>query len=776
MNRRFYIRIVLLLMVFVGLFSSCRVTRHVPENEYLLNSVNIKVDNKKIDVDKLDAYVQQKPNRRILYFMRFHLWVYNTFKITRKDKGVFNYIANVIGEEPVVYDRFLAGKTTRQFEKYLQNRGYYHAQVRDSVVREGQKIDLYYIIKTNEPYIVNIVDYKFADPSLKKLILADTSSGFVNPGEIFDVELFRKERNRITRQMKESGYYFFRKEFVTFDADSTVMPNAVNVICNIEQFERKNDDGKVIRENHRKCRIQDIYLFPEFDAKRAITDQRAYFNTFDTIQQEEYDVVYTDNLKVKPDVIIQANTIKEGSIYDIRKVESTSRYLNLLSFFKLVHIQFEPTAQTNDSVIWLKAHYQLTPYTLQSYTVELEGSNTGPNWETGANISYQHRNIFRGAELMEIKVKGALEATGDVIGEEQSKSFEFNTYEYGAGIRFEFPKFLIPFQRRGFYRKFRPQTATAFQYNYQQRPDYTRTLLRGSFGYFWNSSRNMRHVVTPIELNSVRLPKADSTFLVEIENNNYLRNSYDNYFITASSYQMTFSNQNYLIDRDYLYLKTNIEFSGNILNALHTITDRDTVDGSYQIFNTRYSQYVKTDVDFRYYSVFNSKNRLVSRIFAGVGASYGNANSLPFIKQYFGGGASGIRAWRARDLGPGTFIDSSDYPNQTAGLKIEMNLEYRFKLFWMLEGALFLDAGNIWAIAKQDNRTGAQFHFDKFYRQLAVGSGVGLRFDLSFFVFRLDAGLKMFDPAIDSRNTWVRKHRKWGKDDYQVHFGIGYPF
>jgi outer membrane protein assembly factor BamA len=286
----------------------------------------------------------------------------------------------------------------------------------------------------------------------------------------------------------------------------------------------------------------------------------------------------------------------------------------------------------------------------------------------------------------------------------------------------------------------------------------------------------MRHVVTPLGLNSVRLPEADSTFLLEIENNSYLRNSYDNYFITASSYQMTFSNQNIQSERDYFYLKTNIELSGNILNALHTITDRDTVNGSYQIFNTRYSQYLKTDIDFRYYSVFNSKNRLVSRIFAGVGASYGNANSLPFIKQYFGGGASGIRAWRARDLGPGTFRDSSVYPNQTAGLKIEMNLEYRFKLFWMLEGAFFLDAGNIWAITDQDNRKGAQFHFDKFYRQLAVGSGMGIRFDLSFFVFRLDAGLKMFDPSIEGRNKWVLDDRSWGKNDYQVHFGIGYPF
>jgi len=421
MSRRTTVRTLLLVLFVFAAVHSCRVTHHVPENEFLLNKVHVSIDNKRIDEDDLQAYVQQEPNRRILYFLRFHLWVYNIFKPQNRDKGLFNYIATVIGEKPVVYDRFLAGKTTRQFEKYLHNRGYYNAQVKDSVDKNGRKLDLYYMIETNEPYTISSVEYEFADSSISSLILSDTASGFIKKGEIFDVKSFQKERNRITRQMKEAGYYFFRKDFITFKADSTIMPNSVNVVCKIDEFVRKTESGRIIREHHRPCRIKDILLYPSFDPKRAITEQQSYFNTFDTLQHEGFDVIYTDKLRIKPEVILQANTLKEGQVYDIRNVEATRRFLNSLSFFKLIHIQLQPAESTSDSVIWLNAHYQLTPYTLQSYTVELEGSNTGVNWEAGLNLSYQHRNAFRGAELLDAKVKGALEATRDVVGEDFRK-------------------------------------------------------------------------------------------------------------------------------------------------------------------------------------------------------------------------------------------------------------------------------------------------------------------------------------------------------------------
>ncbi len=766
------------IIIFIVLLSvqSCRISRHIPENEFLLNKVHVVVDDKRIDADDLEPYVQQESNRRILYFMRFHLWVYNIFKPKNKDKGLFNYIATVVGEKPVVYDRFLAGKTKRQFEQYLKNRGYYNARVKDSIDRNGKKLDLYYLIETNEPYLIDTINYQFVDKSVKELILSDTTSSFLKPNAVFDVKAFQKERNRITRQMKEAGYYFFRKDFVSFIVDSTLMPNKVNVVCKIDEFVRKTEEGRIIREKHRKCRIKDIILYPAFDPKRAISHRNTYISTFDTIQYEEYEVIFSEKLQVKPEVILQANTIKEGDIYDIRDVEATKRFLNSLSFFKLIHIRFEPTKESNDSIIWLNTHYQLTPYTLQSFTIELEGSNTGVNWESGVNLSYQNRNAFRGAELLDVKVKGALEATRDVVGEEVTNKIAFNTYEYGTDLRLEIPKFLMPFTDRQSFRKNRPQTSTELQYNFQQRPDYTRTIMRGSFGYFWNSSRKIRHIVTPVELNSVGLPRADSSFLVEIANNSYLRNSYDDYFITSAGYRMIFSNQNLQTNKNYFYIKTNTEFSGNLLYGLHSLSERDTVNGSYQIFNTRYSQYIKGDVDIRFYNVLNKENRIVYRLFLGAGVPYGNASGLPFIKQYFAGGANGIRAWRTRDLGPGTYRDSSIYPNQTAGLKLEMNVEYRYHIFWMIEGAVFADAGNIWAISDEDNREGAQFHLNQFYKQLAVGAGLGLRFDFSFFVFRLDAGLKMLDPAIEGPNKWVLNNRRWGRDDYQLHFGIGYPF
>jgi len=250
---------------------------------------------------------------------------------------------------------------------------------------------------------------------------------------------------------------------------------------------------------------------------------------------------------------------------------------------------------------------------------------------------------------------------------------------------------------------------------------------------------------------------------------------------------MVFNNQQISQRTNYTYLKFSFESAGNLLNLFSwasgadKIADSDTVGistpGYYKILNTRYAQYVKADFEFRYGYMIDPYNSIVGRVFAGVGLPYGNFDMLPFEKKYFTGGANGIRAWQVRSLGPGTYQAPVEaYPNQSSDIKLEANLEYRFRLINILEGALFLDAGNIWAINDKDNREGAKFEIGRFYKQIAMGAGLGFRFDFSYFIFRLDLGLKLRDPSQKSGNGWIIGNRKLNNDDFNLTFAIGYPF
>ncbi|MDD4746839.1 MAG: BamA/TamA family outer membrane protein [Salinivirgaceae bacterium] len=754
------------------ILASCRTTRFVPDNQYLLEKVIIKCDNRQINTDELMGFVQQKSNKKVAYFLRLHLHVYNIFS-NEKDKGFINWIGKTVGEEPVIYDRFLTQKSITQLKIHLANRGFYDAEIKDSIVFGDRSVTVYYIIKSNEAYLINENKYKISNPIIDSLIMSDTANSVIKRNDLFDIKLFDTERQRITRFMKERGYYFFSPSAINYIADTTVFPNRVNVTTKIGYKGTKNN----IEENTmvtRPCYIRDIIIYPSFDPKRAIIEGEEYSNKFDTLQIEDYTFLMHSDQIIKTDVILKALSISENDKYDIRKVEETHKYLNSIGFFKLINIRFDQPKNLSDTAHSVNCIMQLTPFTIQSYTVELEASNSGNNYETAINLAYQHRNIFHGAEMLNLKIKGASQIVTEGVSAETENKYRFNSFEYGAEASIDFPKFFMPFVKSYFYKKHHPKTSTGAGYNYQNQPNYTRTILKGNFGYFWNSSKNFRHVVNPIELNSVRFPLMDSSYLA---NNLYRQKDFDNFFISSAWYSLIFSNQELRSARDYIYFKYNIEFAGNLLTAFYKLTNQTMVDGSYAIDpQTKIAQFAKTDVDFRYYSILNRSNKLVYRVFIGAGIPYGNTQNMPFVKQYSAGGAADIRAWQVGRLGPGTFVDTTLYPNQTANFKLIGNLEYRFPLFWMIEGALFVDVGNIWSINRKEQREATIFKFNRFYKELAVGSGAGIRIDLDFLLVRIDGALKVRNPSPKENSGWIPFNEKYTWNDFQLHIGIGYPF
>jgi len=766
---------VFLALILLNILFSCKTTKYVENGNQLLDKYNIEIENKEIDKAELINYIRQKPNKRIIG-LKFHLFLYNLSN-PKKDKGISKWL-RTIGEEPVIFDQYLTNKSTRQIKTFLKNKSYFDANVTDTVIlkkKKKNKVKVIYSIQTNKAYTIGSVKYDIQDSLLRNIIFADTSKSVISRGEKFDLDLFQEERKRIERDLKDRGYFNFNKEYIYFKADSSKKNNIIDVRLSIKKYikERKNDS--LILDNHYKYKINRVYIYADYKPKNAISNKKDYFSNCDTIIVDNMFFIYHKDSKLKSSIILQSNFIEPGDYYDLRNVDRTYKHLNSLQLYRLINIQFiNKDSLFNDSlkIAYIDCKIQLTKYELQSYTIEAVGTNSSGNMGVGGNLIYGHKSLFGGAEHVDLKLKGSIEALDDNQNNRINRTIEF-----GSDLTVRIPKFMLPiFEAEEFSKKYNPKTSISFGYNYQDRPDYTRTIANISYGYDWEGNKFIHHYIKPLELNAVKIPYKTDAFDAYISST-FLESSYSNHFVSLSSYSFIFNNQNIKKNRDFYFFRLNAEVSGLILNTIYELSKISRVDGSYQVFGLPFSQYFKTDIDFRYHKIINNENNFAYRLFAGVGLPYGNSTVLPFEKKYFVGGANSIRAWNVRDLGPGSYKgnDISNYPNQTADIKLEANVEYRFKLFWVLEGALFLDAGNIWTI-KEDLREGALFKLDDFYKEIAVGTGFGTRFDFSFFVFRLDIGLKLCNPSLDIGKRWIPGNRNFNSDDITFNIGIGYPF
>jgi len=762
----------------------CSPTKYVPEDEYLLNKYNIEYQNRNIKKDDLNKVIKQKPNKRILG-LKFHLSLHNMAK-KDKDTRISRWL-RTIGEEPVIYDEFQKDKSSEQLKEVLSQKGYFNANVEDKVTLRKKKARVSYTIQSNKPYRIRNVRYNFEDTTIRGIILADTLESLVKSGDIYDVEILQGERNRLEKLLKDEGYYTFSKHYVHFEIDSSLRSNQLDVHVGIKKLQQNIRGNRFIKVPHQKHKINHIYVYTNYNPQLALTDPEAYNNSLDTTQYEGIYFITSNNIEtVKPKVVVQSNYINEGELYNLTNVEQTNNHLSSLQVFRLINFQFRKVPVDESSEYQsLDCTIQLAPFIQQSYTIELEGTNSAGNLGGAVNLLYQHRNLFRGANILNIKLKGAIEA----LTEEQ---FGFrNALELGAEASLGLPKFLLPFlEAERFVKKYNPKTTFTLAYNYQRRPVYIRTIANASIGYNWRSPEFSTHIIRPFDINAIKIQDIDSAYNESIKDT-YLEYSYQDVFISGINYSYIFNNQNLNKKQDFIFFRFNAEAAGNLVYAANKIFNTEKpAENGYELFGLEYAQFLKSDFDIRYNQVLNEGNDLIYRASVGAAYPYGNSTSIPFTRQFFTGGANGIRAWHVRSLGPGSVGDTLKYYNQTADIKIEANLEYRFKLFWVLGGALFLDVGNIWTIKEDGNSVTkygydpAYFQWNKFYKDLAVGTGLGLRFDFSFFVFRLDVGMKLRDPRDIYENDVKLNTSKWIpwdrnlslRDDFTLHIAIGYPF
>jgi len=653
--------------ILLAIINSCNPTKYISDEASLLDKSDVRIDNNKIKKSDIQPYIKQTPNKRI-FGTRFHLGLYNLSNI-EKDRWPHGWLRN-IGEEPVVFDPFAASKSAEQIETYLFSKGYFNVEANADYFVRKKKANIIYEIATSEPYKIRKVKYNLADTTIGKIIYMDSINCLVESGRIYDVDILQSERIRIERLIKDIGFYSFSRDQIYFKVDSTIGNNQVDIEYEVRMMPAYGYNNRIIESPHKRYRVRNVYIYTDFDPKEALTGVDDYLSGLDTIAYKDYFFISDKNdPTLKFDVIIQSLYIKPSDIFQVTNMERTQAHLNSLRTYRLVTVRYQevdPSLQSEWGELFLDCIIQLTPVSQQSYSIELEGTtNSSGNLGGALNLIYNHKNLFRGAEQLNIKLKGAYET----LSEEMSGSRSFQ--EYGFETSLTLPKFLLPFlEKESFIKKYNPKSVIQAAYNYQKMPVYTRTVANATFGYNWKSDRFTSHNVNPLQFNIVNLPYIDPDFLMRIDTSSYLAYSYKDILILGGNYIYTFNNQNIKKSKDYWFIKIKGEMAGNLPALGFKIAGSEKSDGSYNIFGQPFAQYFRGDIDVRYYRTLNELSSVVYRGFAGVGVPYGNSMVIPFEKQYFGGGANGVRAWQVRSLGPGSYtpVDTSFF-NQTANIK-----------------------------------------------------------------------------------------------------------
>ncbi|MEI7422405.1 MAG: hypothetical protein WCK18_09935 [Prolixibacteraceae bacterium] len=757
------------------LTAGCQTNKYIPEKEYLLSKVEIHIDKKSIDKNELRSYLKQKPNTKIFGFWRFHLGLYNLS--TKKNDNAW---LKRIGEAPVIYDSYLTLKTKEEFKRFLQNKGYYDAVIKDTAfLSSNGKAEVRFDIVTGQPYLIRTYQTVVKDDSLRSMMTRPDKESLIKPNSLFDSDLLGNESQRLLRKMQNEGFYKSNKNIFYFEADTIGKDRGVDVKLVVEKESYADSINQTVRKNHQKFTFRNYYYLTEKDGQGALFDNSGKIDeaTRDTVRIGNHYFLYKGRKRLKPDLMMNANHLNDKGFYSVDLVDRTYNEFFASRLFKLINIRFVETGEKDASGNpTLDCYIQLTPSLSQSYSASIEGTNSLGNFGIAGNLGYQHKNLFRGGEILDVQLLAGTQKQS--YGSVDSMK-TFNSSENGIDVRITVPKFIAPVTRINFFKYSTPQTFFNVSYNYQKTPDYTRTIARSAFGYQWKSSDFITHRINIIDINLVKMFALQESFLSNIENL-YIKSSYVDHSITSLNYSYTYSTQTQK-KADYMVVKSDIETAGNVLYAIGKTFKRPMYGSQsgtlhqYHFLNTPFAQYFKFDLEFRKGWMDGKYNGFAVRAFGGAAFAYGNSDQIPFERKFFTGGANGIRAWPIRTLGPGTYQSRpTEFPNQSGDIRLEANAEYRFRLLWQLEGAVFFDMGNIWSIV--DNRPGTEFRFNKFYKDIALCSGMGLRYDFTYVILRLDLGLKMHDPSLAEGLRWISPGDYLHKGNQNIVFAIGYPF
>jgi outer membrane protein assembly factor BamA len=725
-------------------FISCSATKHLEAGKYRLVKNKIEINTKKINKSDIELYIKHHPAKSSIF----------------KKK------------EFVILDTALVEKSKSNIKICMNELGYYSNNISDTIIYRKNRATVIYRIKTDEPFVTGNMIYEIADTNVQEFVFADSISTKIRRGTVLSYENMEAERERITSNLRNNGYFYFNKTYISFKADSSAGKNNVKLKLTIENPLKTDSLGQRIYHNHIKYKIRNVYIFTRADAGRISREPR-FTQGLDTIKSDGMNIIYRNSQTMNENLFKRVNLILENDIYNEQNVNQTYNNFANLNLFRTQRIEFEEIKDTksDDEFSYLNCFIYLSPLTIQGYDLGLEVStNSSELWGISPTLGYVHRNFLKGAERFELNLSGMYQfRIGNKPGYKKSIEFGVNTALY-------VPKFLMPFQIK-YFKKNLPQTKFSANYLHQQRNIYTRTIAGLSFGYEWNSSDYARFTLNPIELKAVMLKDINQDFYNQIRKDPYVRSLYENYFSLGLSYSFTHTNQFETYARITHYFRVNFDLAGNLMSLFNPLFQKDS-EKKRLIFDTRYSQYARIDFTFTQNRIIDKNNKFVYRLFAGIGQAYGNSISLPFEKMFYAGGANSMRGWQVRSIGPGSAPHDTVFliPNQVADFRLEFNAELRFKVFWILEGAVFFDAGNIWTLNRDDSRERARFEFDTFFKTIATNTGIGARFNINnIFTIRIDWGFRIHDPALPD-HRFVKVKDWLSGNNNSLHFAINYPF
>ncbi len=789
---------ILILVFIIGLvlLQSCRSTKFVPDGEYLLSSTSVKTDAKGISNWEAETYIRQKPNFRTFAIFKLPLTIYN---LSGRDstKWVNRTLRNA-GEPPVIYDNTMIERSVIDLKRMMTNKGYLDAEVVPRITLNKKKAKIEYRIIAGQPYEINNYVISVADsvvdtrimpisPILKgrvsmfpsfKLDSILSNNTLVKKGNLFDLDMLDLERDRITSVFRRTGYYAFNKEHIGFVADTTLGKHKVDLDLSIYPFAQRGANDQVTESSHMQYVIDSVHLYIDFDPLKD--GDISKYEKSGEYTKDGYKIFFGPRGEyIKPYVLLENCYIRPGSLYNENATAMTYSAMSQLQILKNVNITYTPFVE-NDTT---KLHCRITcvPDKRQGISAEVEGTNSGSFLGIEGALGYMHRNIFRGSEPLNLRLHAAYEAITPSF-----TSFSDNYFEVGGEASITFPRFMFPFISRDFRRRLNASTNFTSDYTFQRRPGFfTRTVLSTGVKYIWQDRRSasIRHVFDLVEISYIHIPSLDGAFASKLSDA-ARRYSFEDQFIMSAGYTFSKSSVSNLSRRSPLSysFRASLESAGNLLALAAKLTnaEADTL-GSKKIFGTTFAQYLRGTVDYSQTIRIDDKNSIAWRVGGGLAYPYGNFKQIPIQKRFFAGGANSVRGWGVRELGPGSFYpkddDRDNFYFHSGDIRFDANVEYRSKIFWIIELGAFIDAGNIWTLKEYKDQENGSFKLDRFYKEIALAWGLGIRLDFDFVLIRLDAGWKAYDPSGNPETTkWPIKDPLKFKKNTAIHIAVGYPF
>jgi outer membrane protein insertion porin family len=788
------------LAFFIELLTSCDNTRYLQSGQTLHYTTLIEVKDPKNSTNKelsalklaLLNLSRPKPNKRIGP-IQLRLNIYNypkqldmayediEFKPLKRIVGwakhqlqdtslnvihnATNFLKRKIGEPPVVIDTSLLQKSSVAMQNYLFDKGYFYNSVRYETETQDLLTNVKYQITLQEkPFTLDTIFLPHDSLGIvAQKIKALQENTLLKKGDAFNAEKLQQEATRLATALRNDGFYDFAGKYFNFQLDSMHQSRTVNLYISL----RQSPETQV----HTAYQINNIYLYASYQSPK---DSTAYS---DTLLYKGYHYIYNREIPLKPQTITEYLRLAPNTAYSAQKHEKAINSLQELGMFKFVNIRFEK----KDSAV-LDCHIYLTAGKKQQLSAETELSNrTGGYIGSALKLGYKKRNAFKGAETIGSSIFGGIDFT-------PNDSVLINTINASIEFSFSTPKFLVPFKPPRISREYRPHTNILVKAALQRRVGfYTINSYSLAYGFDWYEVQRKRHILNPVSFNLVSINNISPTFQDLLNQNDFLRLSFESQFIIGINHSFIYSSQTANPLQSFSYVRINSETAGNLTSGIDRL--RQSVGGSsdpLKLFGTAYSQFARLEADFRRYHIINDNSSFVTRLYGGIGIPYGNSDILPYAKQFFTGGPNSVRAFQIRSIGPGS--DSTDLAgagtfDRTGDMKLEMNAEYRFDIFYLFKGAVFLDAGNVWTVVRPTETNDAQKRFKAkdFLSELGIGTGIGMRLDFSYFVMRFDIAVPLHNPTQPKGKRWVIENLNlasptWRRQNLLLNLAIGYPF